>query len=454
MTEFDYIIVGAGSAGCVLADRLSRDGTSSVLVVEAGGSDHNFWIQTPIGYGRTFFDPRVNWMYETEIDPQTGTRSSYWPRGKVIGGSGSINALVYCRGLPDDFADWEAQGATGWGWDKVRAQYEALETRIGVDGSKIGNGPMHVNNVRREIHHSNRHYFAMAKEMGLPITDDCNGPYPEGVTHYRITTKGGRRWSCADAFLRPALKRRNVTLVTGAMVERVTMLGGRATGISVLLKSGRQAFAARKEVILAAGAVNLPKLLQLSGIGPGKLLHELGIEIVRNNDNVGGNLQDHLGVNYYYKATEPTLNSMLSPWWGKLLQGMRYILTRRRPLGLSVNRCGGFVRSSTGLARPDQQLYRNPVIYTTSPTYKREIINPDPFAGPVSTCRMGQSDATAVVGSDLKVFGTQGLRVADASAFPSITSGNTNAPTITLAHRAASLILQDRSSGPVLVQSR
>lgn len=545
MAEFDYIIVGAGSAGCVLADRLSRDGTSSVLVVEAGGSDRSFWIQTPIGYGRTFFDPSINWMYETEVDPNTGSRTSYWPRGKVIGGSSSINALIYCRGMPGDFADWEKLGATGWGWDEVRAHYEALETRIGEDGTTSGSGPLYVTNVKREIHPCNRHYFAMAKEMGLPVTDDCNGPDPEGVTHYRITTKGGRRWSSADAFLKPALKRQNVSLVTNAMVERIDMRDGRATGISVLLAGGRQQFSARKEVIVSAGAVNSPKLLQMSGIGPGALLSEMGIEIVRANDNVGGNLQDHLGINYYYKATEPTLNSMLSPWWGKLLQGMRYVLAKRGPLGLSVNQCGGFVRSRPDLDRPDQQLYLNPVTYTTSPSNKREIINPDPFAGfilsfqpsrpssrgridirsndtmaaprivpnylstqkdlddvvaggrliqrmartasirafteqamapnvehfdddailedfrqrcgsvfhPVATCRMGRSEATAVVGPDLKVFGVEGLRVADASAFPSITSGNTNAPTIMLAHRAASLILQDRPRGPVSIQS-
>lgn len=545
MNEFDYIVIGAGSAGCVLADKLSRDGQSSVLVVEAGGSDRSFWIQTPIGYGRTFFDPRINWMYETEPDPQTASRTGYWPRGKVIGGSGSINALVYCRGLPGDFADWEALGATGWGWDEVRAHYDALETRVNEDGSTSGNGPLYVSNVRREIHPCNRHYFAMAREMGLPITDDCNGEHPEGITDYRITTKRGRRWSSADAFLRPALKRPNVTLVSNATVERINVIDGRADAISVQLASGKQQFRARKEVIVSAGAVNSPKLLQLSGIGPGSLLREMGIKVVRDNGNVGGNLQDHLGINYYYKATEPTLNSMLSPWWGKLLQGMRYVLSRRGPLSLSVNQCGGFVRSRDHLERPDLQLYLNPVTYTTSPDNKREIINPDPFAGfilsfqpsrpssrgridirsadpqaaprivpnylstqkdlddvvaggqliqrmastaairaftkeaispdieqfdaegiledfrqrcgtvfhPVSTCRMGSCEASAVVGPDLKVFGVAGLRVADASVFPSITSGNTNAPTIMLAHRAADLILQDRPLTPVSTNS-
>jgi len=545
LVEFDYIVIGAGSAGCVLADQLSKDGASTVLVLEAGGSDRSFWIRTPIGYGRTFFDPRINWMYETEADPNTGSRKSYWPRGKVVGGSSSINALIYCRGMPGDFEDWEALGATGWGWDTVRSHYEALETRVGEDGSTSGSGPLYVTDVQREIHSCNRHYFAMAWEMGLPVTDDCNGPQPEGVTHYRITTRAGRRWSSADAFLKPALKRRNVKLVTNAMVERVDISGRRATGVSVLLAGGRQQFRARKEVIVAAGAVNSPKLLQMSGIGPGELLSGMGIGIVRDNANVGGNLQDHLGINYYYKASEPTLNSMLSPWWGKLLQGMRYVLFKRGPLGLSVNQCGGFVRSHAGLNRPDQQLYLNPVTYTTSPSNKRPIINPDPFAGfilsfqpsrpssrgriairsvdpaaaprivpnylstqkdlddvvaggrlvqrmastpsirafatqamapdierfdddailedfrqrcgsvfhPVSTCRMGRSEATAVVDHNLKVFGVEGLRIADASAFPNITSGNTNAPTIMLAHRAASLILQDRPRGPIPIQT-
>lgn len=539
--EYDYIVVGAGSAGCVVAEALSRDGASSVLVLEAGGSDNNFWIRMPIGYGRTFFDPRINWMYRTEADPGTGGRESYWPRGKVIGGSSSINALIYCRGMPTDFEDWKASGAEGWGWDDVRPHYEAVERRIGEDGSVSGDGPLYITNVRRDIHRSNRHYFAMAREMGLPVTDDCNGPDPEGVTHYRITTKNGRRWSAADAFLRPALKRRNVTLVTGALVERVTMEAGRTTGVSVLLSSGRQAFRARKEVIVSAGSVNSPKLLQLSGLGPGALLREMGIEIVRANDNIGGNLQDHLGINYYYKANEPTLNSMLSPWWGKLLQGMRYVLARRGPLSLSVNQCGGFVRSREGLERPDQQLYLNPVTYTTAPSDKRPIINPDPWPGfilsfqpaqptsrgridicsndpthaprivpnylstrkdledvvaggrliqhmartpairafareamapdierlddsgilddfrercgsvfhPVATCRIGRDETSAVVGPDLKVFGIDGLRVVDASVFPNITSGNTNAPTIMLAHRASSLILRERARRPV-----
>lgn len=538
MDEYDYIIVGAGSAGCVLAEGLSRDSTIRVLVLEAGGTDRRLAIRVPIGYGRSFFDPRVNWMYHTEPDPETGGRISYWPRGKVVGGSGSINALVYCRGLPTDFEDWEALGATGWGWDNVRAEYQAIETRIGEDGGRDGNGPMLVTNTRRQIHASNRHYFDMAREMGIPLIDDCNGAAPEGITHYRITTRRGRRWSSADGFLRPALSRGNVTLVTQALVEKVTITGGRATGVTVRTGSGRQVFTARHEVILAAGAVDSPRLLQRSGIGPGEVLRRNGIAVIRENANVGGNLQDHLAVSYHYKATEPTLNSLLSPWWGKLAQGLRYALTRRGPVGLSVNQCGGFVRSHEGLERPDQQIYLNPLTYTIPSEGRHSRVNPDPFPGfilcfqpcrpssrgridisgpdpadapcirpgylttqhdlddvvaggrliqrmtgtkamrtftrevvppdiatlddagilddfrrrcgtvfhPVSTCRMGAGEETAVTDSELRVFGIAGLRVVDASAFPAITSGNTNAPVVMLAHRAARLILKDRAA--------
>lgn len=540
MKTFDYIVVGAGSAGCVLANQLSQDRRFSVLLLEAGGKDDSFWIRTPVGYGKSYFNPRMNWMFETEPEPNTAGRRSYWPRGKVLGGSSSINALIYFRGLPGDFADWEAAGASGWGWDTVRAQYDAMETRIDCDGQRHGAGPVCVTDPLHDLHPSTRHYFAMAHELGLPVTPDCNGTAQEGITHYQITTRRGRRWSSADAYLRPALKRPNVTLVTGALVEHVVIREGRARGVSVRLPSGREEFHAAREVVLAAGAVNSPKILQLSGIGPAAHLKSLGIEPVVDNPNVGGNLQDHLGINYVYRAQEPTLNNQLAPWWGKLWQGMRYVATRRGPLGLSVNQCGGFLRSQPDLARPDLQIYLNPITYTLRAKGRFQMIVADPWPGfilsfqpcrphsrgridlaspdpatpprivpnylsapediaqviaggrmlqkmartatirafaseakapdiealddaglvedfrqrcgtvfhPVSTCRMGRDARDAVTGPDLRVFGVAGLRVADASSFPNITSGNTNAPVMMLAARAARMILHSARQGP------
>ncbi len=379
--EFDYIIVGAGSAGCVIANRLSENGRLRVLVLEAGGSDRQLMIKLPIGYGRTFFDERINWKFETEPDPGCNDRVGYWPRGKVIGGSSSINALVYCRGLPQDFEDWKSNGAAGWGWNDVRPHFESIECQVGRDGRSTGDGALYVTDVTHRAHIANRHFFNAAREIGLNATDDFNGPNPEGVGYYRITTKNGMRCSAADAFLRPALSRGNIKLITGAVVEKVTFEGRKATGV-VYRRDGQTATVrARHEVVLSAGAIKSPQILQLSGIGPGNVLSASGVDTLLDNPNVGGNLQDHLGINYFYKATEPTLNNELSPWWGKLFAGMKYVLGRTGPLSLSVNQCGGFVRSSPDVRKPDIQLYFNPLSYTTAPEDKRPLVNPDPFPG-------------------------------------------------------------------------
>ncbi len=535
MTNYDYIIVGAGSAGCVLADRLSANGRHQVLILEAGGRGRSPWIVLPLGYGKTFFDARVNWKYESDAEEALAGRRGYWPRGKGVGGSGAINALVYARGLPHDFDDWEAAGASGWGWDSVRRTYEALETQVAPDGTRRGSGPITVQDVSDQIHPVSRHFFAAVEELNLPRTEDINDPSSEGGAVYRINTAGGMRNSSARACLNPALKRGNVTLITGALVERVVFEGSRAVGVQYRRGDGQHIARAGREIVLSAGAVTSPRLLQLSGIGPADLLRVHGIVPLRDAPHVGGNLQDHLGVNYYFRAKERTLNNELAPIWGKARAALRYALTRRGPLALSVNQCGGYFRSQPGQNRPDQQLYFNPVTYTTTPNVKRSVIRPDPFPGfilgfqpsrptsrgridigggapdspplirpnslateedraqviaggrlcqrlittaaldrlvesamgddlrqmddaailedfrqrcgtvfhPVGTCRMGTDADRSVVDSRLRVHGVAGLRVVDASVFPNVTSGNTNAPTMMLAWRAAGLMLDD-----------
>jgi choline dehydrogenase len=378
--SFDYIIVGAGSAGCVLADRLSAAGRDRVLVLEAGGTDRRFWIRTPIGYGRTFADPSVNWKYQARPSPGLNGRSIYWPRGRVIGGSSSINALVYCRGMPADFDDWRQMGNVGWGWDDVRPYFEETERRVDPAGHAAGDQPLDVKDVTPFLHPMRRNWMEAAAELGMPWTNDFNGAHPEGFGCYQVTIRNGMRRSAADAFLRPALRRANVQLKTDAWVSKIRFDERRAVGVEYVRGGKVQFAAANREVILCGGTVNSPQLLQLSGIGPAAVLAGAGIAVLVDNLAVGGNLQDHLAVVYSYKATLPTLNDELHSTSGKLIAGLRYLLARRGPLALSVNQFGGFARSDPAGSRPDVQLYFNPVTYGAGDA-TRTRIEVDAFSG-------------------------------------------------------------------------
>ena len=381
MEEFDFIIVGAGTAGCVLAERLSVDRRSTVLVLEAGGSDERFWIKTPLGYGRTFADRRVNWMYQAEASPGLHGRTMYWPRGKVLGGSSSINALVYCRGLPEDFDGWAALGNPSWGWRDVKPYFEKSERFVNPNGQVRGNGPLDVKDVTPALHPIHANWLAAAQELKLPLTDDFNGEHPLGFGTYQITVRDGRRRSAADAFLRPALSRPNVRLVTKALAAKVNIEARRAVGVEYLQGNTRVSAKARREVILCSGTVNSPQLLMLSGIGPASELSAFGIRPLVDAPAVGENLQDHLAVVYSYRATRPTLNNELHSSFAKFKVGIKYLLTRRGPASLSVNQFGGFVRTNPeATARADVQLYCNPVTYPAG-DFTRQRINVDGFPG-------------------------------------------------------------------------
>ncbi|WP_353230174.1 GMC family oxidoreductase N-terminal domain-containing protein [Novosphingobium sp.] len=381
MESFDYIIIGAGSAGCVLADSLSQNPNTRVLLLEAGGSDRDFWIRMPIGYGHTFYDARVNWRFRSDPVPGLDGRTAYLPRGKVIGGSSSINAMVYCRGLASDFDDWAAAGNPGWGWGDVAPVFDAFEHHVDADGSSHGAGPLWVSHREPECHPLKQHFFRAGEQAGLPRRDDLPPLGDEGVFPYAITTRDGLRCSSADAFLHPARRRHNLEVRSHVLVERVVFAGQRATGVAVRGKGGTQTITALGEVIVAAGGVGSPVLLQRSGIGPAPLLQGLGLPVVKANHAVGRNLQDHLGINYLYRANEPTLNAVLGSWPGRIAAGIRYVLRRSGPLSLSINQIGGMARTRPDLARPDVQLYFNPLSYSTETVGKRELTKPDPWPG-------------------------------------------------------------------------
>ncbi len=379
--EFDYVIVGAGTAGCVVANRLSAGGKTRVLLLEAGGSDRTVWIQLPIGYGRTFFDPRVNWMYDTQAVPGLNGRTSYWPRGKVIGGSGSINAMVHVRGQPHDFDDWAAAGNSGWGWDDVLSYFIKSEDHDHGSGDWHGaGGPQHVTDISSRAHPLCRTFVETGEALGFVATPDFNGAQPEGVGIFQINTRKGRRASTASEYLRPALKGGTVELRTKAHATRLLFEGKRAVGVEYRHGNEIKQARASREVILCGGAINSPQLLQLSGIGDGTLLRSLGIAPLINAKAVGQNLQDHLAVSYFYKTSVPTLNDELGPLRGKIKAGLHYLLNRGGPLSMSVNQGGGFVRSAPDQPRVNLQLYFSPVSYTKSPLSERKLLNPDPFS--------------------------------------------------------------------------
>ena len=347
--EYDFVIVGAGSAGCVLANRLTEDGRHKVLLIEAGGTDRSIWVRMPIGYGRCFHDGRVNWKYKTEPESRLGGRSIYWPRGKILGGSSSINAMVYARGLPNDYADWQSAGADGWSWTDVEPWFRKLESWAGPASSARGiGGPQPVADRSGEVHPLCGSFIKACIEAGYPFTEDNNGTEYEGAAYYQTTTRGGFRASASTSYLHPALKRPNLRVLKHALAERIEFEGSRATAVQFVQAGRRLVARAGREVILSAGAVDSPRLLQLSGVGRPGALKAAGIRPILDSPAVGQNLQDHLCVDLAFKSRFPTLNQVLRPWTGRVLIGLRYLITRRGPLSMSVNQGRWFRKKRAG----------------------------------------------------------------------------------------------------------
>jgi len=355
---FDYVIVGAGSAGCVLANRLTESGRHRVLLLEAGGHDRRLWIHIPLGYGKLFADGRVNWLYSTEPEPELHNRQVIQPRGKVLGGSSSINGLLYLRGQPEDYDHWRQLGNTGWSFDDVLPYFRRAEHQErGEDKLHGVGGPLAVSNVC-EPHPLCEAFIDASEQAGFPRNDDFNGPTQEGAGYFQLTAKNGRRWSTAVGYLRQARRRGNLKVATNALASRVLFEGRRAVGVEYRQDGKTQVARANAEVILAGGAFNSPQLLQLSGVGPAELLRSHGVEVVADMPGVGEDLQDHLQVRMQYRCTEPiTMNDVINSFRQRIHAGLRYALLRKGLLAIGAGYAGGFFRTSEQTATPDVQVH-------------------------------------------------------------------------------------------------
>jgi choline dehydrogenase len=400
--EADFVVVGAGSAGCAVAARLSEDPATRVLLLEAGGEDRNRWIHIPLGFGKTFADPSVNWCYETEPDPGAADRRVFWPRGKVLGGSSSINGMVYIRGQAEDFDHWRQLGNTGWSFEDVLPYFRRSEHQMrGADGFHGTGGPLCVSDVAP--HPICEAFIAATTELGFPRNDDFNGASQDGVGYHQTTTRNGKRCSTAVGYLRPAMQRANLNVITSALTEKILFEGRRAVGVTFRREGELSTARAAREVILCGGAVNSPQLLLLSGIGPQEHLAEFGIPVVHHLPGVGKSLQDHYSAPIKLRCRLPiTVNDVMLSNARKLKAGLEYYVLHRGPLSMISSPAALFARTRPELASPDVKISMSPfsaerpqdglhrfsgftsIAYQLRPESRGEIKlkSPDPFDAP------------------------------------------------------------------------
>ena len=531
---FDYIIIGAGTAGCVLANRLSADPRNSVLLLEAGGKDDWIWIHIPVGYLYCIGNKRTDWCYRTEPDAGLNGRTIGYPRGRVLGGSSSINAMLYLRGQARDYDEWaQLTGDSAWAWHNVLPIFMKSEDHWrGADEKHGQGGELRVESIklRWEILEA---FAEAAAESGIPWVEDFNRGDNEGVGRFDVTQRNGVRWSAAKAFLRPAMKRPNLTVISGALVRKLRLEGRRVLGVEYYRGSEEQYAQAKRETILCAGAIGSPQILQLSGIGPGALLQQHGIPVVHDLPGVGGNLQDHLQLRMAFKVKNAlTLNTLLGSWWHKGRMAGQYAYSRSGPMTMPPSQLGAFTRSDPSQRTPNLEYHVQPISlerfgepphkfnaftasvcnlrptsrghvritsadarahpaltlnylstaedrkvaadairltrrivlstdamkkhepeeYTPGAQYQseEELIEAAGNIGttifhPVGTNKMGrEDDDSAVVDPEFRVRGIERLRVIDASIMPTITSGNTNTPTVMIAERGSEMMGQSR----------